>query len=329
MALGELGASALNGSDKMKYIRYIVIGLVVLITMIPVASAEEVFHWTGDAFSVNGDIVTTDPVPAGSVCTITAYETWWYNYPAWLRADAQCYQTEQDGGYIPAPDGHSFLQFGTGKPQDVYWGPCATDHEYTKTYLGDGKPLNFRIKDWIDGVGNNDCHIPIHITCDDSVGGCWITGGGRIVNGDGTYDSYGGNAMTMKDGTVRGEWNHVNHVGRVDENHFKGDVFWIECSKISDQGPDVPKAIPNYAIFGGSGTYDGVGGYTFRVDWVDSNEGGRSWDRYQLTIYDSEGNVFDVENGEGNSKCKPQAMGTLGCTLDGNLQIHPPNQGHP
>jgi hypothetical protein len=324
----------------MKNIRYIVIGLVIFMTMIPVVSAVDI--WSGWVYSsiggsgATGATVTTPELPKNAVCTVTSKEIFWYNHAADLKADAQYYQpvAAEGGGhapYIRAPDGHSFLQVGTGTPEDVDWGPFSPEyHEYTLTLLGEGKPLNMRIYDWIDGdVTNNNCHLPVIVSCEEN-GGCWITGGGRILNADGTYDSYGGNAMTMKDGSVRGEWNHIDHnVDGNTLNHFKGDVNYISCEKISDIGPEHPKAIPNMATFGGSGTYNGVDGYTFEVKWVDSGEGGRSWDRYQLTIYDSEGSIFDIENGEGNSNCKPQEMGELGCTLDGNLQIHPPNQGHP
>jgi hypothetical protein len=330
-----LGASTSDEGDTMKNIRYIVIGLVVVMTMIPLVSAGEI--WSGWVYSKDGGsgatgaIVTTPDLPSNAVCTVTAKEIFWYNWAANLKleADAQCYQTSAGGAFIPAPDGHSFLQLGTGEPLDVSWGPCTNSHVYTYDLLGTGDPLNLRIYDWIDGdVTNNNCHLPVTVSCEAAGGdGCWITGGGRILNEDGTYDSYGGNAMTMKDGSVRGEWNHVDHNGGGDTlNHFKGDVTTITCSKESDQGPRVPKAIPNYAIFGGTGTYNGEEGYTFVVDWVDSWEGGRSWDRYQLTITAPNGEVI-VENGIGNTNCKPQSFGAeFGCTMDGNLQIHPPNQ---
>jgi hypothetical protein len=331
------GASELGEGDKMKNLRYLVITLVVFMTMIPIVSATD-YTWSGDVQSNTGAIVTTDaPLPAGEVCTVTtaANELWSSDWQDGLgpRADAQFHQVgDQYGPWVRADNGHSYLQLGTGEPLDVDWGPIfATDNVYTYTLTGDGNPLNLRIKDWIDGIyTNNYCHIPVTVSCE-GVGGCWITGGGQILNADGTYDSYGGNAMTMKDGSVRGEWNHVDHnFGGDTLNHFKGDVDHIRCEKIGTQGPEVPKAIPNVAYFGGTGTYNGVGGYFFEVVWVDSAEGGRSWDKYQLTIYDSNHNIFDVENGEGNENCKPQiAKQGIGCTMNGNLQIHPPNQGHP
>ena len=78
--------------------------------------------------------------------------------------------------------------------------------------------------------------------------------------------------MTMKDGDVRGEWNHVDH---LTGDHFHGDVVWLECAHIDSYGgPDVPKAEPNYGEFGGVGTINGVGFYNFEANVFDINEGG-------------------------------------------------------
>src|SRR5215212_9955887 len=50
-----------------------------------------------------------------------------------------------------------------------------------------------------------------------SEGGCFITGIGYLVDADGR-DNFGGNGMPMKDGYLRGEWEHVDH-GTGDKFH--------------------------------------------------------------------------------------------------------------
>ena len=37
-------------------------------------------------------------------------------------------------------------------------------HEYTVNYLGEGSPVNLKIKDWYDNdLENNYCHLPVCI----------------------------------------------------------------------------------------------------------------------------------------------------------------------
>src|SRR5205814_7147592 len=83
-------------------------------------------------------------------------------------------------------------------------------------------------------------------------GGCWVTGGGFIVDADGN-DSYGGNAMPMKDGRIRGEWEHVDH-GTMDKAH--GQARYIVCRHVDEPGPGQPSGPShnfniNQVYFGG------------------------------------------------------------------------------
>jgi hypothetical protein len=144
---------------------------------------------------------------------------------------------------------------------------------------------------------------------------CWFTGGGTIMTIDGINgrQSFGGNAMTMKDKPVRGEWEHINHTtGDI----FHGKVTYLSCWETNDPGPSPPKADPNYIEFGGEGVLNHVEGYSFEVTAYDSGEPATKnapGDHYWITILDPSGAMVVEEDG----------------ALSGNFQIHPPNKGHP
>jgi hypothetical protein len=180
-------------------------------------------------------------------------------------------------------------------------------------------------------------------------GGCWVTGIGTFGKAD-TRDSFGGNGMTMKDGSVRGEWNHVDHLDESGttvngQNHFHGVVNYLVCSRYPTlNGPDVPKAIPNFAIWGGTGSYNNVDGYFFEVHAFDHGEPGAHHDRYTIDVYDSGYNLVLHADGTGTYDTPPNTkgceedvtlteglewVGDMGCLSGGNFQIHPPNNGHP
>ncbi|MBI2894674.1 MAG: hypothetical protein HYY06_14060 [Deltaproteobacteria bacterium] len=145
---------------------------------------------------------------------------------------------------------------------------------------------------------------------------CWVTGGGHNGSTDGQgagvskEDSFGGNAMTMKDGSVRGEWENVNHLGDV----FHGLVTALSCFDDGGAGPEVPKADANIAEFSGTGSWNHLDGYTFFVRIEDRAEGGKDSDFYSITIWSPGGTVVYSE---------------ADTIAGGNLQIHPPNGGHP
>lgn len=162
-------------------------------------------------------------------------------------------------------------------------------------------------------------------------GGCWVTGIGTFGKGD-TRDSFGGNAMTMKAGTVRGEWQHTDH---FDQSGTQKNPTL--------PGPEVPKAEPNYANWGGVGRYNGVDGYFFDVKAFDHAEGGIHKDRYVIDIYGPDKQLVLHADGLGtladpsNKACEIDTAVTpdlawvkaMGCLSGGNFQIHPPNKGHP
>lgn len=139
-------------------------------------------------------------------------------------------------------------------------------------------------------------------------GRCWVTGGGQI---DG--ETFGGNAKPFRDGSVDGEWNHVDHQG----NHFHGDpTEIITCDVVDGPGASPPQVEFNRIIFEGVGTWTELGGasipVTFRVVIEDHGEPGRL-DEYTLTVFSGTTVIHSVS----------------GVIDRGNLQIHPSNPGHP
>ena len=152
-------------------------------------------------------------------------------------------------------------------------------------------------------------------------GGCWITGGGHIGSAESTggagqhnQDSFGFNAMGMKHDYVRGELQDTTHLGDV----FHGHATWIYCWKDEGIGPEVPKAIPNNARWGGHGTWNHEEGYTWEAHLADRAEGGSHQDEYEIWVWDSLGQLVYSQT----------AADDLVIT-GGNFQIHPPNGGHP
>lgn len=170
----------------------------------------------------------------------------------------------------------------------------------------------------------------------------WVTGGGTIGVGD-TLDSFGGCAMTMKDGSVRGEWTHVDHFdvtgsSPTGQNILHGEVHYLVLKLFPTlNGPHVPKAEPNYANFGGTGTFNGVSGYFFDVKVFDHSEPGAFHDRYVIDIYDPNKKLVLHADGTTSGTCLEDPTVTpdlawvldMGCLSGGNIQIHPPNAGHP
>jgi len=159
-------------------------------------------------------------------------------------------------------------------------------------------------------------------------GGCWVTGGGYILDGDGK-DTFGGNAMPMKSGTIRGQWEHVDHGSG---NKMHGEASYIYCRHVNEPGPGAdngPKHdfIINQVYFGGNARVFVSGawfdGYWFDVMAEDHGEGKGAKaggpDYYHVTIRKMSGAnqsgtvVYDEENDMSG----------------GNIQIHPPNNGHP
>lgn len=165
-----------------------------------------------------------------------------------------------------------------------------------------------------DGT-TTDCTPP-------SEGGCWVTGGGFIVE-NASKDTFGGNGMPMRDGSVRGEWENVDH---ATGDNLHGTVNYLFCRVVPGPGPGHPNGPQhhfddNQVYFGGPGRYfvnaAWADGYWFDVVAEDHGEPGRQ-DTYQITIR-------TYANGQAGNVVY-QASGLL---AGGNIQLHPPNAGHP
>jgi hypothetical protein len=161
-----------------------------------------------------------------------------------------------------------------------------------------------------------------------SAGGCWVTGGGFIQPPPG-QDSFGGNAMPMKSGIIRGEWENVDH-GSGQQMH--GEPTYLYCRHVNEPGPGVPNGprhdfTTNQAYFGGPArlfvSNAWSDGYWFDVVVDDHGEGkganAGGPDLYHITIRQISASGQPgavVYDGQGN-------------LVGGNIQLHPPNDGHP
>ena len=150
------------------------------------------------------------------------------------------------------------------------------------------------------------------------IGGGFVIGGGNLANGA----SYGGNVMGMKDGRIRGEWQHTH--GALT---FHGYASFLICHHDGGPGPDVPRAEPNRAVFGGAGTWQGQPGYLWIVAVADRKEGADApfplSDAYAICIYrDLDGNGIATST-------DPIIYEVSECISGGNVQVVPPTKGHP
>ena len=178
------------------------------------------------------------------------------------------------------------------------------------------------------GACVSDSAPPSEVCTPPASGGCWVTGGGFIVDADG-HDNFGGNGMPMKDGRIRGEWNHVDH-GTGDHAH--GDVQYLVCRTVANEpGPGQPGGkkglISNQVYFGGPARWQIAGawndGYWFDVMAEDHGSKGRSSlsDYYHFTIR-LKADPLKALSGA-------VVYDTEGPLVGGKIQLHPANGGHP
>jgi hypothetical protein len=140
---------------------------IVLVSLSDVRAQESLF-WTDNAYSATGAAVSTPTLILGTEYRIVASTIFWYNYSGGLEADAQYYTTANSSwnwvNNYSSPNGHSFLLI---DGSDVNWGSFSngdTNHTYSITYVGNGRPIIFQVYDWIDqDILNNYCHIEIYI----------------------------------------------------------------------------------------------------------------------------------------------------------------------
>ena len=181
---------------------------------------------------------------------------------------------------------------------------------------------------------SSDCVPP-------SSGGCWVTGGGFIVGPNVTtgaaadgHDNFGGNAKPMKDGRIQGHWNHVDH---GTGNHAKGRPEYIVCRHVDEPGPGQPGGkkgfTMNQVYFGGPAEWRSnetwASGYWFDVVAKDHGEPGSKPhpknggmpDTYHFTL-----RLMDDPENQVSGAIVYETNGEL---EGGNIQMHPPNNGHP
>lgn len=180
----------------------------------------------------------------------------------------------------------------------------------------------------------NDCVPP-------SEGGCWVTGGGFITAANITtgaaadgHDNFGGNAKPMKDGRIQGHWNHVDH---GTGNHAKGRPEYIVCRHVDEPGPGGPGAkkgfTMNQVYFGGHAEWRNNDvwetGYWFDVVAKDHGEPGsvpHAKNGYMVDTYHFTIRKMDDAAAQVSGAIVYETKGDL---QGGNIQMHPPNNGHP
>jgi hypothetical protein len=172
-------------------------------------------------------------------------------------------------------------------------------------------------------------------------GGCWVTGGGFIVGANITtgaapdgHDNFGGNAKPMKDGRIQGHWNHVDH---GTGNHAKGKPEYIVCRHVDEPGPGQPGGkkgfTMNQVYFGGPAEWRSNGtwatGYWFDVVAKDHGEPGSVPHAKNGFMPDTYHFTVRLMDDVANKVSGAIVYETSGALEGGNIQMHPPNGGHP
>jgi hypothetical protein len=154
--------------EKLKTSLIITLLLATALMIAPIYTVKaETIIWDHPVYS-SGVPETSPVLYEGYLYRIEASEIFWYDYANNLEADAMYYTTNPNEwvwtNHFPAPGGHSFLRINGA---DVNWGPFSNGdagHTYSITYKGKGKPITFRIVDWVDGIyTNNNCHLRVRI----------------------------------------------------------------------------------------------------------------------------------------------------------------------
>jgi hypothetical protein len=170
-----------------------------------------------------------------------------------------------------------------------------------------------------------------------------VTGGGFIIGPNITtgaapdgHDNFGGNAKPMKDGHVQGHWNHVDH-GLM--GHSKGKPEYIVCRHVDEPGPGQPGGKKgfnmNQVYFGGPAEWSLGGGPAEAGFWFDvvakdhGEPGSEPKDKKNGGMVDTY--HFTIRKMDDPAKRVSGAIiyETKGDLVGGNIQIHPPNPGHP
>jgi hypothetical protein len=114
---------------------------------------------------------------------------------------------------------------------------------------------------------------------------CAVAGEGSIdPEEDGEIDTWSGRARVHSTtGAVFGTLTHTTFEGDV----FEGMVTFLRCRSDGGGGPGAPPAHANLSDWGGTGRWNGMPGYDFRVHADDRGEPGDR-DFYSITVTDPE-----------------------------------------
>lgn len=138
----------------------------------------------------------------------------------------------------------------------------------------------------------------------------------------------------MKRGGLQGHWNHVDH---GTGHHLDGDVQYLVCRHANEPGPSNPGGKKgfdiNVAYFGGPARFQVGGtweeGYWYDVEARDHGEPGSSAAAKKGQMADTY-NVTIRKQADVTAGVSGVIVYQTGASLSGgNIQIHPPNQGHP
>jgi hypothetical protein len=140
----------------------------------------------------------------------------------------------------------------------------------------------------------------------------------------------------MKDGRIQGHWNNIDH---ATGNHTLGEPEYIYCRHVDEPGPGQPGGKKgfddNQVYFGGHARFRDAAaqtwstGYWFDVVAKDHGEPGSvpnkkngfMVDTYHITVR----RIDDPAAGASGTVVYETHGGLTG----GNIQLHPPNNGHP
>ncbi len=112
---------------------------------------------------------------------------------------------------------------------------------------------------------------------------CSMIAEGQLSNGD----RFSGVVSALQGGRVEGEWLHRTPKG---DSFFISKMDWVMTPVLNRQG-SARYGGTGFAKFGGSGTWNNIEGYTFRVHAREQGgSSGRAY--YSISIFGPDGEVF-------------------------------------
>jgi hypothetical protein len=160
------------------------------------------------------------------------------------------------------------------------------------------------------GCMDGDPSVGSSTWAEEVVTDCWIAGDGAIdPDGTGELDVFEGEVRhTGATEDATGNWEHTTSMG----DRFVATPTWMQCRANGGFGPgDPPGSTANLSDFRGTGRWNGMPGYTFRVHGEDRGAGGDVGnDFYSITVFNPGGTLHYFAGGS---------------TESGNYEIYPPD----